>query len=376
MIHEHDIVIRSAVKEDMIPVSDLLRDLGLSLPPANNPVKIQAHWDRLWNFNPYYLDFNEDVFYGWVMLHRNEVVGFFGTIPRVYFLNGVKIPVAIASNWGVKKEYRKFTNLLCEAFFNSDQGKLKLVTTAIKPTGKIFERFNGKRMPDKQLCEVYMIPFRMEKLAKIKFSKTPLLYAIMKPFLLFFNYFMPWAIKNKFAGRNNNLSEIDINQLPDDFEIFWNEYLAKTKGFIASRSVSIMKWVYSDVKNDSQKKIFLYRSAFDQRIIGYASLIEEPVHNIRDIKRYKIVDLLVLSERNKKEILKELVYYTYRIKADILEVHLPGMIHRKEIPGLNFLRKVPSFPVYFHSTDVQIFHVLDHIENWNISLYDGDTSLG
>lgn len=374
MIDANEISIRLAVKEDMITVCDLLRDLGLILPPKTEEQKVQNHINRMWDNNPYYKEFKEPVFYGWVMQHKGEVVGFFGTIPRIYYLNYKKIPVSIASNWGVKKEYRAFTGMLCDKYFKENPIALKLVTTAIKPTGKIFERYDGKRAPDTTLDSVYMVPFRLSRLMMLKFKGSKL--AVVNPLLKLLSIFPLWRLQYAFAGKDTCLQEVDVDNLPADFDAFQQEYHAHTPGFIASHDLGTMQWMYKGGKPDLIKKVFVYRSSKDNKILGYASLMDEPIINDSGFKRYKIGDLLASSSEVKKAMLKALIRYAYDANADVLEIHMPDTIAKEEIPAFTLHRKVPAFPVFYHTYDKEIETILVQETNWHITPYDGDTSLG
>lgn len=372
MINANEISIRPAIRDDMVTVCDLLRKLGLTLPPKHETDKVKAHINRMWDDNPFYSEFNSAVFYGWVMIHRNEIVGFFGTIPRIYYLNGEKIPVSIASNWGVKKEYRGFTSMLCDMYFKENPIAVKLVTTAIKPTGKIFERYNGKRAPDAVLDSVYMLPFSIGKLVSLKLKSGKLSYFSALPKLA--DILPLWKLQYRYK-HNECLQEVDINNLPNDFDDFWKTYLGNTVGFIASHDTATMRWVYGYGKRALIKRLFVYRDA-ENKISGYASLIDEPIVNDTPVKRYKIGDLLTLTPAVKKAMLKALIRYAYDMHADVLEVHIPNTIHKDEIPGFILQRTVPSFPVFYHTSDARINSILNDSNNWHLSPYDGDTILG
>lgn len=372
MIDASEIIIRPAKDEDAIPVCDLLRDLGLTLPPKSEAQKVMAHWRRMWTDNPYYKMYNEPVFYGWVMEHNKQIVGFFGTVPRVYYMKGQRVPVSIASNWGVKKEYRSHTSMLCDAYFNENPIAIKLVTTAIKPTGKIFERYNGKRVPDTSLDSVYIVPFNLPKLMALKFSKGKL--SFIAPLIRLMSAIPVWKLPFRFE-KDKGLEEVDVFNMPADYAAFADSFVKSNNAFMASRDVQSMQWVYGHGKRDLLKKVFVYRNA-DNKIAGYASLIDEPIVGDSSFKRYKIGDLVALDAATKTAMLKSLIRYAADMKADVLEVHIPNTIRKEEIPCFTLQRKVPSFPVFYHSSDDRIQEYLQNKNNWFISPYDGDTILG
>lgn len=376
MNESKEIIVRAAVKADTIAIADVLRNEGLSLPPANNQQLVIDHWERLWDKNPYYKQMDATVFYGWVLEQGSTIVGFFGYLPRVYYLEQKKVTVYIASNWAILKPFRKFAYLLCDAFFNSYPNQLKLTTTAITPTGKIFSMFKGKQFPDPSMHAAYVIPLRIEKLVKTKFPVSPVIYSLLRPLLLAGNFFLPVSFQSRVLWSGGKLTRFMIEDLPADFEQFWLTYLKQTKGLLASRDTETMRWVYADVKKENRKHLFIYRSGNDQSIHGYASLIEEPVVMNPEIKRYKIGDILALSDSAKRKMIRELIRYSLLNGADLLEIHLVGNVNRKDIPSYHIERKTASFPVYYHTQDAELSVLLSNNNNWLLTPYDGDTILG
>ena len=75
------------------------------------------------------------------------MVGFFGNIPLLYDYGGRPIVIADASQWGVEKGYRGETPRLAKAYFTQKNAAVLLVTTGIKPTGRIFARYGGFPVP-------------------------------------------------------------------------------------------------------------------------------------------------------------------------------------------------------------------------------------
>lgn len=378
MIGTSQVTVRAATKDDTIGIANMLRDEGLSLPPFDKPELVMQHWERLWDDNPYYKEFNESVFYGWVLTDGDSIVGFFGYMPRVYYLHGKKITVQVSTNWGIHKQYRRFAYSLCDAMFNGCANDLKITTTAITQTGKIFSMFQSKRYPDNDFEHAYVIPLRLDKVVKQKFESR--VRAGFIPAIGFIarclNPLLPVVLKSRFLRWNNLLEQITIDALPDDFELFWEQCLEQSTGLIASRSPATMKWVYADVKKEDRKRIFLYRNAATKVIEGYASLILEPVVSYPELKRYKVGDLLFLTDEAKACLLKGLISYALEDRADVLEVHLVASVKQTDIPAYTIQRKTASFPVYFHTTNTELEAFLLEKGSWHFTPYDGDTILG
>lgn len=368
------VFVRPATKEDTLQIADMLREEGLSLPSKNDSHLVKKHWERLFELNPFYKVFPKKEFIGWVMFDNNKVVGFFGVIPRIYILNNQPVEVYVGSNLGIVKAYRKFAYLICEPFFNMNPESIKITTTAIDSTGKIFKMFKGKVYPDADIINTLFIPFRFENLILTKFKLFDKKYNFLRKTLSIFNYFNPAFIKS-FFFKSNIISEL-VNSIPDEFDIFWQTYLKNYSGFIASRDLDSMRWVYEDVRNDNRKKIFLYRNKQNGDIIAYASLIEEPISLNKNLIRYKIADLLYLDPNHKKSIIKHLIKFCISQRADLLEFHLTPDVSKNDIPVFTFSRKTAYFPVLFHTQNKEIEFLLSQKDFWKISPYDGDTILG
>jgi hypothetical protein len=361
------VTVRESTKDDAHAVFNLLGGLGLIVPPKE---KIEEYWDRLWVNNPFFAAYPGIKISGWIMEDDTEVVGFFGLIPRTSFLNGIPIPVAIASQWGVKKEYRQYTHLLSDTFFNNNPIALKLVTTAIKPTGRIFEKYDGRKVPASNLQNVYMVPFNLAKLVQYKIESSKRKLALFA-FLL---RLIPWKLQYLLISKDRNLQEVDVNNLPENYEDFWNNYLSNSKGYLASRDPATLNWFYLGDVRGLKKKVFLYRN--DQEdIIGYAAIMEEPTIN-GSFKRFKIIDILSNDDLIKKRMIKALVHEVYKLKADVLEFHLPGQVDKSDIGVFTMNRQVASWPVFYQCTNSDENVTLENSDAWHISPFDGDTSLG
>ena len=147
--------IRPAVFEDCIAASALLKELGLNMPAE--PAQVRVHWQRFWQSNPALQGAGPQPDLGWVMEDTEDagtMVGFFGNIPLLYSYGTQRIIVADASQWGVLKSHRADTHLLCDAYFQQKNIDLLLVTTGIKPTGRIFEQYDSLKVPQPGYDEI------------------------------------------------------------------------------------------------------------------------------------------------------------------------------------------------------------------------------
>lgn len=368
MINENKIVIRKATHEDGLKVCLLLRLLGLNIPVSEGDMI--NYWDKLFLKNPIYHFFNEDVAYGWVMEYENEIVGYFGSIPRVYLIDGKMEKVSIASHWGIKKEFRTFSNLLCEKFFCENNCSIKLVTTAIKPTGRIFERYGGFRIPIEKLGDIYLIPLNVFKVIAYKFNNS-----LINSFInLLSQVSLPWDFRILFLKFNSNIRTVDLELDKVELNDFFSKFHVKTKGLFALRNVEILKWLVQDFEHNSKARYYAFKQ--DDVIEGLIVFRTENVGTSCELDRYKIIDILTDNDRIKKELIKAVLRDAIENKIDIVEIHHPGMIDKSEISfPLVMKRRSKYFPFFYQTSDNALKDYLSISSNWNITPFDGDTCI-
>ena len=146
------VAIREARMDDCVPVCTVLRGLGLTVPEA--PDEAHRLWQRLWVENPAITMGGTPLPIGWVLESGSRIVGFFGNIPQQYRFGDQSLRAAVASQWGVEKPFRGSTTALATAYFSQPNADVLLVTTGIKPTGRLFERFGASVMPQPEYDDV------------------------------------------------------------------------------------------------------------------------------------------------------------------------------------------------------------------------------
>lgn len=368
------VTIRKATPEDTVPISDLLHRLGLAVPAKDEPAKIRMLWNWLWEENPYYTHFNKELFYGWVMEDQGRIVGFFGCLPRVYHLNQAVIPVAVATRWGVEKPYRTHTHLLSDAFFRDNPIDLKITTTAIKPTTRIFDKYGGTGVPVAQIGRVLMVPIDPAVLIDFAVNgATKWKAALGKLVSLPFRLINPVAFSQRRIPPDENFQEVALEALGDDFGNFCKTFLEQTSGLVATRSPDLVRWYFRGSADRNPVKCFVYRDR--ARITGYAVLSDEPAKGFAKLKRYKVVDLITLDPALRKQMVQQLIRRSRLDGAHVLEFHLMGMLDRSELPAYTLSRKPVQFPAYYQCTDPGLLRELQPPDHWHVSPFDADTCL-
>jgi hypothetical protein len=369
MIIKENIIVRLAKKEERFEIVKLLNGLGLKTVDVNNETAVDFQWDRNWDKNVSNEFLNNEIVYGWVLEYDKRIVGFFGTLKRVYTLNGKIIPVAIASQWAVEKEFRTHTYMLSDKFFNAFPDELKLVTTAIKPTGRIFEKYNGTKVPMPELGEVYMIPISLKKLASLKVKNK-----FVKSIVSLVLSIIPFKLKYAFIREDNNFKQVNIENLPSDLDLFFDKGLKNINGLVAVRNKKIIEWFYKPGVRNLNKKIFVYNQ--NSITAGFCSIMYEPIEEDKSINRYKIIDVVAADAAVKQKMILQLIKFAYNNNIDIIEIHHAGLISKDDIKCFYLKRTYSNFPFFYQTNDENLKQLLSVKSCWNIMPFDGDTSLG
>lgn len=366
--------VRKATRDDAVPISDLLHRLGLTPPAKDEQEKIRVLWDWLWEDNPYYTYFDEEKLYGWVMEDQGRIVGYFGCIPRVYHLDGEAIRVAVGTRWGVEKPYRTHTYLLSDAFYANNPIDLKITTTAIKPSARIFEKYGGIRMPIERLGTIFMVPLDPAVLIDYAVHNGPRWKYLLGKLAAFpFRLINPVGWLQRQITADPNFQNVSLESLGADHAAFWAKYLAATKGLIGTRDPELVKWYYKGSADRNPVKCFVYREGSE--VTGLAVLSDEPAKGYDRLKRYKVVDLITLNPALHRRMVRQLIRRSRLDGAHILEFHLLGMVDPKVLPFYTITRKPSQFPAYYQCTDADLLERLKPSEQWHVSPFDADTCL-
>jgi hypothetical protein len=369
--------IREAEYKDSETATELLRELGLILPEGRE--EINNHWQRLWIDNPALQIEGTSVARGWVLEDAGRMVGFFGNIPLLYDYGGRPIVVAGASQWGVEKEYRGETPRLAEEYFTQKNAALLLVTTGIKPTGRIFARYGGFPVPQpgcdqvllwvlnpREFLEAGLMKNGLNKslASMIAFTSAPIARAAMV------------LSGHGPSGFGKNIDQIRVDQIEDEFDGLWLRKRDEVDCLLASRTSESLRWHFGTKSMLQRTRLLVSRSY--KGLAGYATIMREDAPNI-GLKRLKIIDLFVAG--NNKAVIDNL------LAAAFEAAHADGC-HVLELTGLpsalrNYIishhhprtRQVATWPAFYKAMQDDLNAPLKDESSWYVTAYDGDTAL-
>jgi hypothetical protein len=370
-------VLREAEYEDCETATELLRELGLSLPEGRE--EINKHWHRLWIDNPALQVEGSSPTRGWVLEDSERMVGFFGNIPLLYDYGGSPIIAADASQWGVEKRYRDETPRLAEAYFTQKNAALLLVTTGIKPTGRIFTRYGALPVPQPGCDQVlhwvidprgYIEAGLMKKginktvSAMAAFTGAPIARAA-----IMLSGHCP-------SGLPKNIDQVRVDQIEDEFDGLWLRKRDEVDCLMASRTSESLRWHFGTKCMFQRTRLLVSRC--HEGLAGYATIMRDDAPNI-GLKRLKIIDLFVAG--NDEAVIDRLLAAAFEAAhADgchVLELtSLPSALRHYIISNHHpFSRQMATWPAFYKTMRDDLDAPLRDEKSWYLTAYDGDTAL-
>ncbi len=367
--------LREATCDDCQEATELLRSLGLIM--TRGEAAINAHWRRLWIDNPAMMGDGVKPSLGWVLEDQGKMVGFFGNIPLLYFFGERPVIAADASQWGVAKDYRGQTARLAEAYFSQAHVDLLLVTTGIKPTGRLFEKYGAHRIPQPDYDQVLYWPVDSGGFLSATLRKKNVPSALASMIGAIGGMFgqMAMAIsRRRPKGAEQAVAVIGVGDIDESFDDLWLAKQGEVAKLLACRSADSLRWHFGNQGMAERCQILVYRQ---DGLRGYAVVAREDATNI-GLKRLKIVDLLIADDN--LQVLDALLAKAYAVaRADgchVLEViGLPAPLRARVLHHRPLRRSMAAWPLYYKSCDDVLRLELDREDAWYVTAYDGDTCL-
>ncbi len=372
------VVLREAELEDCQPTVELLARHGLVVP--TEPEVARRTWEWLWIRNPAVVSGRSSPPLGWVLEREDEIVGFFGNIPRLYHCDGQDLLVSVGTSWAVDPAFRARTRALCAAYFEQNGVELLLATTANRSAGRMLVKFSAEPMPQKSYEQVlYWVldanGFVSSVLRK-KHVRAPL--AKVAGLVLAPTLHAAVAVTRRPPGRlraGRETDTIPLAEVGEEFDELWCRKRGEHGRLYARRTAEDLRWHFEPRAEEGTVGVLRCRGR--GRLEGYAVVIRTEAPDI-GLVRAKIADLVVAGDDAAAvEILLAGAYDWGREHGcHILELlGLPDIVRSAAERWRPFYRSLPTYPFFFKSRDERLQRALRLARTWYPTVYDGDTSL-
>jgi hypothetical protein len=372
--------LRTADFEDCIEASALMRRLGLSI--SEEAGEVRRVWTRLWRDNPAVAYGDEPQRSpGWILHQEGRIVGFFGNIPLRYQFGEEPLVAANASMWGVEKGYRGQTKDLATAYFSQRAADFLLVTTAIKPTARLFGSYEASPIPVRTYDQVLYWVLNPDNFLKAALTKKNVRLPLAKPAI---SVVSP-ALKLSTAALGHRLGRhaaglmthaIALTDVGDDFDQLWRAKIKERPRLMASRSAADIRWHFDAADKKGRVSIIVCKAGAQPR--GYIVVLTDRVDEL-GFRRAKIADMLAVNDASDvvNTLLAAANDRSIEHGCDVIEMTgFPSHIREMAMRFRPMSRRLPVFPFHYKVIAPRLAEPLASESHWYPTLFDGDSSLG
>lgn len=363
--------IRAACLEDYAQVAELECRYNLGCKTAEE-------WKHLWLENPVYRKLGNSWPLGWVLEDSNgRIVGYIGNIPLSYEFEGTELLAASGRAWVVDSQYRSYSLLLMDHFLAQRSVDLYINTSLKIQAFEGFGVFGPSPVPvgDWDHSQ-FWITNPVGFLASLLVAKR-----IPCAHLMSYLLSVPLSIKGQFAGARfgKNGKQINVQScsgFDERFDAFWG-CLRRSRGdvLLGTRTREILDWHFRYALSRNDAWIFCVTDG--PRIVAYSIFCRQD-GAMFGLKRIRLADFQSLAGDNT---------LLLPMLACALERCRHSGIHMLEIMGLcsektqviskfaPYRRKLPSWLAFYKTNNPWLQEKLKNPRVWDLSLFDGDSSL-
>jgi hypothetical protein len=346
------------------------------------PPLSREFWQRTWCDNPALALSKSPPSMGWVLEGDGAILGYHGNIPLIYHYGDRQLLAATGTGLVVEPEYRTYSISLVAPFYGQKDIDLSLVTSASDSLGKMSQLLRAEPLPQRDCGTVLFWILDARGLAKALATDFDAGGAVAQKILQFATLLRALAVWAEGTAQRRGppsmrhkfrVTEIQVEQIGEDFAALWRRKLAERDRLLADRSPTSLRWHYSGLERYRKTTVLCCR--MQGRLAGYA-VVQNVVDNF-GLRRCMLADLLV--ERDDPEITENLLAAAYaHARASgghVFEVSsCPRGVRDILLRWRPRLRKSPC-PFFYKVTDRTLHALLADEANWYPTPFDGDATL-
>ena len=361
---------RQASFADYSQIADLEACYGLS-------PKSHDEWIHLWLNNPAYKH-EQDWPIGWVLENPDgKVVGYLGNIPLSYELNQERLLAATSRSWVVEGQYRSYATLLLDYFFSQKNVDLYLTTSLHAEGFAAYQFFEPCPVPAGRWDESSFWITQYRGFVSSSLSCKGLIWA--RPFVypLSLSLYLADGITGSRVVEKQGGTEVErCPRFDERFDDFWEELRhARSDVLMGVRTQEILNWHFKHALLNRQ--VWILTATCRSRLTGYAIFYRQDTPKF-GLTRVRLADFQTLHEN---------CSLLYSMIGWALEECRRQGIHMLETTGLRpekmqFIdqlgphrRKFRSWLSFYKTQDRHLAEILKDPRVWDLSCFDGDSSL-
>jgi hypothetical protein len=336
------------------------------------PTESLKQWAGFWLGNPAY---TPGMPIGWVLESAAELVGWFGNVPLYYELNGDLVRTVTPRSWVVDERFRGFALLLAEAFLHQQNVDLFVSTTGNKDGSAGLAALGAKPIPQeiKPEAAFWVTGYRgfatcYLQLKGISEGRGALAQAAAMGVWLT-DAFRPSLPQSRMVRR--------AIEFGADFDDFWRE-LRRIRGhtLLGRRDRAALDWHFGTLLRDGRAWLFTCQEK--ARMNSYAVFLRSD-HTIVGLRRMILADFQELEgdERALGAMLKGAADESRRQGIHCIQILSSRLEASAVVQELSPHKRAtsPGTMPYLYLASSALEPQLRHSDHWDITLFDGDSSL-
>jgi len=343
------------------------------------PKDNQEHWCRLWQQNPAMAVAKSQLSMGWVLETTQGIVGYQGSIPRLYQFGGRTLVAAVGTSLVIEPAYRARCIGMMASFYQQPGVDLFLMTFASPSVVELSKALHAKALNqyccDKKLFWV-LDPHRFTKALAAKLGLGRGMVAVGT--FLGSSVLRADTLRRGPRGHLTNkfgVTEIEVRDIGDEFQVLWQRKLTEVPRLLVDRTPGSLRWHFT-IPGSSSTATVLCCHRFE-RLVGYA-IVRHTIDPETGMRRAMLADILV--EKDDSSVmgaLLEAAYSNATVSGDhcFEVVGLPRNIRRILMRWNPYVRAYPTDPLIYKTADQALDRTLTDENAWYAGPLDGDTTL-
>lgn len=338
----------------------------------------RQHWEHLWLNNPVYRRKPYSWPIGWVLQNSGQkIVGYLGNIPLLYEFERRQYLAATTRAWVVEPSARSYALLLLDYFFHQPDVDLYVTTTLNRNALPGFEFFGPAPVPagDWGHSTFWITNYTGFLVSALKAKDVVFAHPLSRPVCI-----LP-ALRDHFhrARASRGAQGVDIQLCPafdERFDRFWEDLRRKRSGvLLGTRTREILNWHFK--YSLLQKRTWVFSVADGPRLLAY-SIFSFHRNPSTGLTRMRLVDFQTLAddERHLEPMLAYALNSCRSERIHMLEAVGPTPERAALFAKLRpYQRKLVCWAAYYKPSNPKLKEVLKDPKRWDLSLFDGDSTL-
>ncbi|MBV9760555.1 MAG: hypothetical protein JO340_08325 [Acidobacteriaceae bacterium] len=332
----------------------------------------------MWLNNPVYEDLAGTWPMGWVLEDSNDkIAGYIGNIPLYYELGGKRYLTATSRAWVVDAEHRSYSLLLLDYFFSQKAVDLYLTTSLNNEAFEGFQTFAPSRVPvgDWDRSRFWITNYSGFAFSWLKMNKVPFASALKYP--LSAGMILKDILEGKRFQSSDKGHELRFCAGFDEgFDIFWNELKKRRRHvLLGERTRDVLQWHFKYAL--MRYEAWIVCSFKQSRLCAYSIFYRQDNTRL-GLTRMRLADFQTLEDDHS---------LLLNMLLCVLDRCRKTGIHMLEIVGISrenaqvvdlakpYRRKLGSWLSFYKTANSQLVSSLSDANTWDLSCFDGDTSL-